>query len=90
MNKGDLIERISREAGLSKAQAGNALDAFTASVIEVLKQGKAVSMIGFGTFQVSQRAARRGRHPQTGAEIVIPASKSPTFKAGKGLKDAVN
>lgn len=89
MNKGDLIERIAHEAGLSKAQASNALDAFTASVTEVLKQGKAVSMIGFGTFQVSPRAARRGRNPQTGAEILIPASKSPTFKAGKGLKDAV-
>ncbi|EPC00468.1 transcriptional regulator [Litchfieldella anticariensis FP35 = DSM 16096] len=89
MNKGDLIECIARGAGLSKAQAGNALDAFTSAVTKTLSQGDTVSMIGFGTFQVSEHAARAGRNPQTGKEILIPASKVPTFKAGKGLKDAV-
>ncbi|MFC3284799.1 HU family DNA-binding protein [Litchfieldella rifensis] len=89
MKKDELIERVSMKAGLSKAQASRALEAMTTSVAKTLQQGDSVSLIGFGTFQVSQRAARRGRNPQTGAEIVIPASKSPTFKAGKGLKDAV-
>ncbi|EPC02132.1 transcriptional regulator [Litchfieldella anticariensis FP35 = DSM 16096] len=89
MNKNDLIERIARGAGLSKAQAGRALEAVTTSVTKTLQQGDTVSLLGFGTFQVSQRAERKGRNPRTGAEIVIPASKRPTFKAGKGLKDAV-
>lgn len=89
MKKSDLIDSVATKAGLSKAQAGRALDAVTSSVTKALQQGDTVSLIGFGTFQVNQRASRTGRNPQTGASIEIPASNHPTFKAGKGLKDAV-
>ena len=90
MNKTELIEEIAKEAGISKAAAGKAVDAFTASVTTALKGGDTVTLIGFGTFGVSERAARTGRNPQTGNEIKIAARKAPSFKAGKALKDALN
>ena len=90
MNKTELIEEIAKEAGISKAAAGKAVDAFTASVTTAVKGGDTVTLIGFGTFGVSERAARTGRNPQTGKEIKIAARKAPSFKAGKALKDALN
>jgi len=90
MNKSDLIDSIAASAGLSKADAGRALDAFTKNVTRALKKGQSVSLVGFGTFAVKRRAARMGRNPRTGASIRIAASNNPTFKAGKALKDAVN
>lgn len=90
MNKTELINAIAQAADMTKADAGRALDAITASITDELKQGNAVTLIGFGTFKVNQRAARTGRNPQTGKEISIAACKSPAFTAGKGLKDAVN
>jgi DNA-binding protein HU-beta, NS1 len=89
MNKSELIKQIADRAGLSQAKAGDALDAFCASVIDALSQGSEVAIIGFGTFKVSDRAERKGRNPQTGEAITIPASQSPKFSAGKALKDAV-
>ncbi|WP_133405654.1 HU family DNA-binding protein [Parashewanella tropica] len=89
MNKSELIEVIAKEAKLTKADAGRALSAFEGAVTKALKSGKKVSILGFGTFDVSKRAARTGRNPQTGKEIKIPAAKVPKFKAGKGLKDGV-
>ncbi|NCC27856.1 MAG: HU family DNA-binding protein [Gammaproteobacteria bacterium] len=89
MNKAELIEKMADAADISKAVAGKALDAFTDAIGEALKSGKTVSLIGFGTFAVKERAARTGRNPQTGAPIEIKASKTPSFKAGKALKDAV-
>ena len=90
MNKSELIDAIAADAGLSKADAGKALDATLSSVTGSLKKGDTVSLVGFGTFQVKSRAARTGRNPQTGATIQIAAANVPGFKAGKALKDAVN
>jgi DNA-binding protein HU-beta len=90
MNKTELIAAIAKEAGLTKADAAKALNAITDSVTGALKAGDSVTLIGFGTFKVSARAARTGRNPQTGKEIKIAARKSPAFTAGKALKDAVN
>lgn len=90
MNKSELIDAIAASADISKAAAGRALDAMTDSVTSALKGGDQVTLIGFGTFSVKDRAARTGRNPQTGAEIQIAAAKVPSFKAGKALKDAVN
>jgi DNA-binding protein HU-beta len=90
VNKAELIDAIAASAGLSKADAGKALDATLAAVTGALKGGDSVSLVGFGTFQVKERAARTGRNPQTGATIQIAAAKVPGFKAGKALKDAVN
>ncbi len=90
MNKGELIAKIAEESKLTKKAAEAALDAFVASVEEALKKGDKVQLVGFGTFEVRQRAARKGRNPQTKAEIKIPASKAPVFKAGKALKETVN
>ena len=90
MNKADLTAKIAEKAGLSKKQAADALDAFTSSVVEAVASGDKVQLIGFGTFEVSERAARTGRNPQSGEEIKIPASKSLKFKVGKAAKDAVN
>ena len=90
MNKSELIEAIADSADLSKASAGRALDATVEAITKALKKGDSVSLVGFGTFSVKKRAARTGRNPQTGAEIKIKAAKVPSFKAGKGLKDAVN
>ena len=90
MNKSELIDAIAADAGLSKADAGKALDATLSAVTSALRKGHTVSLVGFGTFQVKDRAARAGRNPQTGATIQIAAAKVPGFKAGKALKDAVN
>jgi DNA-binding protein HU-beta len=90
MNKSDLVDAIANASGLSKADAGRALDGFTSAVTGALKGGKSVSMVGFGTFSVKHRAARSGRNPRTGETIQIKASNNPSFKAGKALKDAVN
>jgi DNA-binding protein HU-beta len=90
MNKSDLIDAIAESAGLSKADAGRALDATVNSITGALKKGQSVSLVGFGTFSVRDRAARTGRNPRTGETINIAASKNPAFKAGKALKDAVN
>ena len=90
MNKNEFIQAVADEANLSKADAARAVDAIVATVGNALKQGDSVSLVGFGTFLVRERAARTGRNPQTGAEIRIAASKNPVFKAGKALKDAVN
>lgn len=90
MNKAELIEAVAESADLSKASATRAVDAMLDTVTEALKSGDQVTLIGFGTFLVRERAARTGRNPQTGAAIDIAASKAPTFKAGKGLKDALN
>ena len=90
MNKAQLIAKIAEESKLTKKAAEAALDAFVVSVEEALKDGEKVQLVGFGTFEVRQRAARKGRNPQTKAEIKIPASKAPVFKAGKALKDLVN
>jgi DNA-binding protein HU-beta len=90
MNKGELIDAVAAAADLSKADAAAAVDAVVATVTDTLKKGEQVSIIGFGTFSVKERAARTGRNPQTGQAIEIKASKAPGFKAGKALKDAVN
>jgi DNA-binding protein HU-beta len=90
VNKTELTDAIAADAGLSKADAGKALDATLNAVTDALKGGDSVSLVGFGTFQVKERAARSGRNPQTGATIQIAAAKVPGFKAGKALKDAVN
>ncbi|MEO6519332.1 MAG: HU family DNA-binding protein [Pseudoxanthomonas sp.] len=90
MNKTDLIDAVAASADLSKADAARAVDAVIASITKALKQGDSVTVVGFGTFQVRERAARTGRNPKTGDTINIAASKNPAFKAGKALKDAVN
>ncbi len=90
MNKTDLIGSIAAKSGLNKKSAAAALDAFVDSVEGALKKGEKVVLVGFGTFEVRKRAARKGRNPQTKKEIKIPASKAPVFKAGKGLKAIVN
>ncbi|ENN92206.1 HU family DNA-binding protein [Bartonella bovis] len=90
MNKSELVNSIAEKAGVSKAQAGSILDAFIASVTESLASGGDVRLPGFGSFEVSKRAATKGRNPSTGAEIHIPARSVPKFSAGKSLKEAVN
>jgi DNA-binding protein HU-beta len=90
VNKSELIDQIAMEADISKAKAGKALDAATAAIAKALKKGDTVTLIGFGSFYVGERAARSGRNPRTGATIKIKAAKSPKFRAGKALKDAVN
>ena len=89
MNKTELVASVVEKAGLKKADAEKAVAAVIDSVVETLKKGDKVQLVGFGTFEVRERAARTGRNPQTGAEIKIPASKVPAFKAGKAFKDAV-
>ena len=89
MNKAQLIDCVAAEADISKAAAGRAIDAMIESVTETLEKEESVTLVGFGTFSVRDRAARTGRNPQTGAEIQIAASKLPAFKAGKLLKDAL-
>lgn len=90
MNKSELIDQIAAAADIPKAAAGRALDAMLDSITNALKKDDTVALVGFGTFSVKSRAARTGRNPQTGATINIAAAKIPSFKAGKGLKDAVN
>lgn len=90
MNKNQIVDKVAESAGLSKADAGRAVDAVVGTITDALKSGDSVSLIGFGTFDVRSRAARTGRNPRTGEEIQIAAAKNPAFKAGKALKDAVN
>ena len=89
MKKSDLIAKIAEKAELSKKDAEKALNAFIDSVTDALVDGDKVVLVGFGSFETKKRAARKGKNPQTGAEINIPASTVPTFKVGKALKDAV-
>ena len=90
MNRMELVAAIAEKTELSKKDAEKALKAFTDVVAEELKKGEKIQLVGFGTFEVSERAAREGRNPQTGEAMKIAASKSPNFKAGKALKDALN
>lgn len=89
MNKTELVSVVSENTEFSKKESAQIVDALFASIEEALAKGEKVQLIGFGTFEVRERAARKGRNPQTGAEIEIPASKVPAFKPGKALKDAV-
>ncbi len=89
MNKKDLIEKIATKAGLKKVEAEKALEAFEEAVVEALKGGDKVTLVGFGTFSVYERKARTGRNPQTGKEIKIPAKKAPKFTPGKLFKESV-
>lgn len=90
MNKTELAAAVAANANISKASAGRAIDATLEAITKALVKGDSVTLIGFGTFKVSHRAARDGRNPSTGAAIKIPARKAPVFSAGKALKDAVN
>ena len=90
MNKAELVAAVAEKAEISKKDAEAAVKAFTDVVAEELKKGEKIQLVGFGTFEVSERAARVGRNPQTKQEITIPASKPPKFKAGKALKDSLN
>ena len=89
MNKTELVAAVANDAGLTQQQAKDAVDAVVGNIQKTLKGGDSVSLVGFGTFSVTKRAARTGRNPQTGKEIKIAAAKLPKFKAGKGFKDAV-
>ena len=89
MTKAELIEVMAEKANTSKAAAKRLLDSFAETVTDSLKAGDKVTLVGFGTFSVSERKARKGRNPQTGKEMKIPGGKSPKFKAGKSLKDSV-
>ena len=89
MNKTDLINQVAEKTGLTKKDSTKAVDAVFNSITEALRNGDKVQLIGFGNFEVRERAERTGRNPQTGEEMVIPATKVPTFKPGKALKDAV-
>lgn len=90
MNKAELIEAVAESTDISKASATRAVDTVIEQITQSLQKGDQVTLVGFGTFTVKSRAARTGRNPRTGETINIPASKNPTFKAGKALKDAVN
>lgn len=90
MNKSELISVLSKKTGMTKKQGAEVVEAFVETVKETLKDGDKVSIVGFGTFEVRERAARSGINPQTKEKIEIPASKAPAFKAGKALKDALN
>ena len=90
MNKAEVVDAVAEAADISKAAAARAVDAMTDVIAKSLKAGDPVSLVGFGTFSVKQRAARTGRNPRTGEEIQIKASTLPAFKPGKALKDAVN
>lgn len=90
MNKNDLVAAVADDSGLTKSDAMRAVDSVFDSITNALKSGSEVRLVGFGTFSISNRKASVGRNPRTGEQIQIPASKQPKFKAGKGLKDAVN
>ena len=90
MNKQDLIEKVAMDAGLSKASAAAAVESFLDGVGKALKRGDSVTLVGFGSFRTSERKARMGRNPQTGAEVKIPKRKVARFSAGKTLKDTLN
>lgn len=89
MNKGDLVSKLAEDAGITKVQANAALDAFTEAVAKTLKKGDSVTLVGFGTFSVSKRAARVGRNPKTGEALKIKAKKVAKFKAGKSLSEKI-
>jgi DNA-binding protein HU-beta len=89
MTKAEMIGKMAKDADVSKAAASKALDSFIDSIKKTLKKGNKVTLVGFGTFSVGKRAARKGRNPQTGATIKIKASKTPKFKAGKAFKNAI-
>jgi len=90
VTKAELISAVAEKAGMKKVEAEKAVAAFIASVTETLKSGGKLSLVGFGTFSITKRAARKGQNPQTGKKINIPAANVPKFKAGKNLKEAVN
>jgi len=90
VTKTELVASMAEKGQMSKQDAEKALNAFTDTVVEALKSGDKVSLVGFGTFSVGERAARTGKNPRTGEEITIPAAKTPKFKAGKALKDSLN
>jgi DNA-binding protein HU-beta len=90
MNKSELIDHIAKAADISKASAGRALDAAIDGITEALRREQIVTLVGFGSFYVGKRAARSGRNPRTGAAIAIQPARVPRFRAGKGLKDAIN
>ena len=90
MTKSELADRLGAKAGVSKASAADSIDAMLSTISEALARGESVSIAGFGTFSVRERAAREGRNPRTGEPIAIAASKVASFKAGKGLRDALN
>ena len=89
MNKGEFIKAMAEKAGFTNKDAATAYDAFVATVTEALKAGDKIQLVGFGSFEVKERAARTGKNPATGEQIDIPASKAPAFKAGKAFKDAI-
>ena len=89
MNKAELVEAVSAKAGLTRKETGNVVDAMTETITDTLSKGGKVTLVGFGTFQVMERKARRGRNPQTGQTIEVPAKKVPRFVAGKGLREKV-
>ena len=90
MTKTELIDKVAEQSGLTKKDSGKVIDAMFESVTEALAGGEKVQLVGFGSFEVRKREARKGRNPQTGAEIDIPAQSAPVFTAGKALKDAVD
>ena len=90
MNKSELVEKVAKSADMSKAAAERAINSTVETITKGLKKGGMITLVGFGTFYVSKRAARKGRNPQTGEQIKIKAAKVPKFRAGKALKDAVN
>jgi len=89
MNKAELISEVSNKTGLTKKETGNVIDVVTNTIKKALSKGEKVALVGFGTFRILQRKARRGRNPQTGEEMQIPAKKVPKFRAGKGLREKV-
>ncbi len=90
MNKSELVSVIAEKMGVSKKEAEIATNAFISTVSTALTEGRKIQLVGFGTFEVRERAARKGRNPQTGKEMLLPGRNVPVFKAGKSLKDAVN
>jgi DNA-binding protein HU-beta len=90
VNRNDLVDAVAERTGLAKSDAARAVEALLGAVTDALRKGETVTLSGFGSFVAKTRAARTGRNPRTGESIAIPASKAPTFKAGKGLKDALN
>ena len=90
MNKGELVAAVADQVGMSRGQAGEAIDAAITAITGALKKGNEVKIVGFGTFVVTDRAAGEARNPRTGEKVTVPASKTPKFRAGAGLKEAVN
>jgi DNA-binding protein HU-beta len=90
VNKNDLVDAVAEQTGLAKSDAARAVEALLGAVTDALRKGETVTLSGFGSFVAKTRAARTGRNPRTGEAIAIPASRAPAFKAGKGLKDALN